>query len=72
MAISYKKFRKKLVDVDKNLTDISKETGINKNSLTKINNDEFVSMRILDILCDYFNCDYSDLIEHISDSPTKK
>lgn len=63
MAVTYMKLRIKLTEQKKNMTDIHNNTGISWNSLTKINKDEYVSLRILEVIANYLGCDIGDLVE---------
>jgi len=46
-------------------------TGISKSTMDKMGRGEKVSMDIIDRLCSYFNCDVSDVLEHIADGGDK-
>lgn len=52
----------------KSIAELSRKTGINKNTLKKlIDNDRPETLTFENILklCDFFNCQLSDLIEYI-------
>lgn len=54
----------------KTIAELSRRTGLNKNTLSKIvNNDKPETLTLENILkiCDLFNCKLSDLIEYIPD-----
>lgn len=74
MGISYKRYRYKLAEHNIKPIDISKETGLNPSVFTKINQDKYVNISTLEIICKFFrdkyndNCDFGDLIEYVDDS----
>ena len=49
----------------KKISDISRDTGINRGTLTRMYHEtiERVDLEVLDILCHYFNCSVEDLLE---------
>jgi len=51
------------------LQEIAEQTGITRNTLSKVLHQHGVSMRTenLDRLCTYFGCRIEDLVEHIPD-----
>ena len=48
---------------------ISSETGVNKNTLTRLANDRAgrVGLSVMDRLCAYFECQPCDLFVHVSE-----
>lgn len=72
MAFSYKPLWKLLIDKDMNKKMLMQTTGISKSTLDKMNRGEFVSLEIIDRICNYFNCDVSDVIMHNSKNATSK
>ncbi|MGJ0846608.1 helix-turn-helix domain-containing protein [Tissierella praeacuta] len=63
MTVSYNKLKKLLIDANKGISDLGKELGINKNTLTKINKNEYISLRTLEIIANHLDCDIGDLVE---------
>lgn len=63
MAVTYNKLRHMLVDLNKNMSDIHKDTGVSWNSLTRINKDEYVSLQTLEVIAVYLGCDIGDIVE---------
>ena len=52
----------------KSITELSKQINISRDTLTKLyNNDRVgtVGLNIIDKLCEYFNCNLSELVEYI-------
>lgn len=65
MTFSYKKLWKLLIDKDMSKKDLMEATGISKSTIVKMNHGENVSLDVLDRICDYFQCDVSDIVEHV-------
>ncbi|HEY8889663.1 MAG TPA: helix-turn-helix transcriptional regulator [Clostridium sp.] len=65
MNISYNKLFKLLIDKEMKKTELRKATGISPNTLTKLSNNEFVSMEVLVKICHALNCDVGDIVEVI-------
>lgn len=58
----------------KSVAELSRETGINKNTLAKLVNEknpESLKLETLFKLCDYLKCPLSDLIEYVPDETTQ-
>lgn len=49
----------------KKISDVTRDTGINRGTLTRMyyEDAERVDLEVLDILCKYFDCHVSDLLE---------
>ncbi len=49
--------------------DVREQTGVNKNTLTRLANDRagMVGISVIDRLCFYFNCQPGDLFIHLED-----
>ena len=58
---TYKPLLKLLIDRDMKLTDL----GLSSATRAKINKNEYVSMEVLDRICNILNCQPGDLLEHI-------
>jgi len=71
MAFSYKPLWKLLIDKEMTKKQLMEATGISKSTMDKMGCGEKVSMDIIDRLCSYFNCDVSDVLEHIADGGDK-
>ena len=67
MAFSYKPLWKLLIDKDMTKKQLMIETGISKSTMDKMGRGEAVSMDIIDRLCNFFNCNVEDVINHIED-----
>ena len=67
MAISYNKLWKLLIDKNMTKTDLKNITGMNSVTLANMGKDKYVSLRMIDRICDELDCGVSDIIEHIAD-----
>ena len=63
MDVCYNKLFKLLIDKRMKKTELRKMTGISPNTLTKLSNNEFVSMDVLVKICRALNCDIGDIVE---------
>ncbi len=68
MAFNYRPLWKLLIERGMKKTDLVEKIGISSSTLAKMGKNEVVSMEILERLCNYFNCQLSDLVEHVSES----
>ena len=68
MNVSYNKLFKLLIDKAMKKTELRKATGISPNTLTKLSNNEYVSMEVLVKICCALNCDVGDIMEVIKDT----
>lgn len=71
MAFSYKPLWKLLIDKEMTKKQLMEATSISKSTMDKMGRGEKVSMDIIDRICSYFNCDVSDILEHIADGGNK-
>lgn len=65
--ISYKPFLKQLIDKNIKKKDIIKATGITGATLARLNTSKYVSLEVIDKLCNYLDCSICDVVEHIKD-----
>ncbi|MCA0757025.1 helix-turn-helix transcriptional regulator [Paenibacillus sp. N4] len=68
MAVSYNKLFKLLIDKGMKKTELRKRTGISPNTLTKLSNNEFVSMEVLVKICYVLECDIGNIVEIVNHS----
>lgn len=47
-------------------TDLKNVTGMNSVTLANMGKDKFVSLRMIDKICDELDCDVNDIMEHIA------
>lgn len=67
MAVSYNKLWKLLIDKNMTKTDLKNITEMNSVTLANMGKNRYVSLRIMDKICEELNCNFGDIIEHISD-----
>ncbi len=63
MAISYKKLWHLLIDRDLKKSALVKEAGVGWPSLSKLNRGENIGTDVLLRICNYLDCDISDIME---------
>lgn len=61
---SYKPLLKLLVDKNMTKTQLREQLGISMATLAKISKNEYVSMKVLDDICNLLHCKIEDVIEH--------
>jgi DNA-binding Xre family transcriptional regulator len=64
--VRYNKLFKLLIDKGMKKTDLRHATGISPNTLTKLSNNEYVSMDVLVKICRVLKCDVGDIMEVVS------
>lgn len=47
-------------------TQLREAVGIGTNTLAKLSKGEYVSMEVLDKICNYLDCDIQDIVKHQS------
>lgn len=67
MAVSYKKLFKMLIDRDMKKKDLRALTGISSNTVTKLANNENVTMEVIEKICLGMGCTIDEVVEFISD-----
>ncbi len=63
--ISYNKLWKKLIDLKLKKSDLKELTGIGSTTMTKLNNDEPVSMDVMIKICLALKCNIGDVMDVI-------
>ena len=66
--ITYKPFLKMLIDRDLKKVDVLNAGIISKGTLNKMNSNGYISLEVIDKLCNHFKCDITDIIEFIPDA----
>ena len=61
---SYKPLLKLLIDKNMTKTQLREQLGISMATLAKISKDEYISMKVLDDICNLLNCKIEHVIEH--------
>lgn len=65
MDVSYNKLFKLLIDKGMKKTDLRIATGISPNTLTKLSNNDYVSMEVLVKICRVLECNIGDIVDFI-------
>ena len=63
MGVSYNKLFKLLIDRKMKKKDLREAAGLGSSSITKLANDEYVSMDVLVKVCTALNVDFGDIME---------
>lgn len=63
MDVCYNKLFKLLIDKRMKKTELRQVTGISPNTLTKLSNNEYISMEVLVKICRVLDCDVGDIME---------
>lgn len=64
MAFTYKPLWKLLIDKEMTKKELMHATGISKSTIDKMGRNEIVSLKVIDRICDHFNCKIEDVVEH--------
>lgn len=67
MAVSYKKLFKMLIDRNMKKKDFRELTGISGNTVTKLANDENVTMEVIERICIRMGCTVDEIVDIIPD-----
>ena len=67
MSVSYKKLFKMLIDRDMKKKDLKELAGIGNSTMTKLANNENVTVEIMAKICSAMNCQMDDIIDIIPD-----
>lgn len=62
---SYNPLWKLLIDKNLSKTELRTSCNITKQTLADMNKNKYVSLKTLDKICKYMNCNISDVIEYI-------
>lgn len=63
--VSYNKLWKRLIDLSMKKGDFKTATGIGSTTMTKLNNDEPVSMLVMIKICNVLKCNIGDVMDVI-------
>lgn len=72
MKFCYKKLWKLLIDRDIKHKDLINKIGISKSTFYKLKNDENITTNILLKICEFLQCDISDIMECIDNGKCEK
>lgn len=71
MAICYKKLWKLLIDRDMQKKDLRIAAGLSTNVIAKLGKNQNVSTEVLGKICKVLNCEITDIMEFIDDTPAQ-
>ncbi|ERK47135.1 helix-turn-helix domain-containing protein [Eubacterium ramulus] len=71
MAVSYKKLFKLLIDRDMKKKELKELSGIRNSTMTKLANNENVTVEVMAKICNALNCSMDDVIEILPDREEK-
>lgn len=63
MAVSYKKLFKLLIDRDMKKKELKELSGIGNSTMTKLANNENVTVEVMAKICNALNCSMDDIIK---------
>ena len=66
--ISYKPLWKTLIDKDKKKVDLTREAGISSKTINDMAHNDgnmYVSLKTLDRICEYLDCQIEDIVEYV-------
>lgn len=66
--ISYKPLLIQLVKKDMTKTQLRETVGISTSTLAKITKNEYISLEVVDRICNTLNCKIEDVVEYIPDN----
>ena len=69
MTVCYKKLWKLLIDKDMKKKDLKDLAGISGNTITKLANNENVTMEVIEKICIHMGCTVDEIVEIIPDEP---
>jgi putative transcriptional regulator len=65
--ISYNKLLHILIDRKLKLSNVCKDAGLSYKIVTKINNNENLTLETIEKLCVYLNCEIGDIVEFVKE-----
>lgn len=71
MSVSYNRLWKLLVDKKMSKADLRRAAEISPNTMTKLRRDEEVSMSVLKRICEYLECNISDICDFVPATDTE-
>lgn len=61
--VSYKPLWHTLIDRDMKKMELVKKVGMSRATLSKLNNDQYVSLEVLDRICEVLKCSIQDVVK---------
>lgn len=71
MAVCYNKMFKLMIDKKISAAALRRAADISPNTMTKIHNDENVSMEVMCRICEVLEADFGDIMEYIPEKEDK-
>lgn len=65
MSFNFNPLWKLLIDKEMTKTELAEGIGISRSTLAKMGKNEYVAMEVIDRVCNYLDCDISDVVEHV-------
>lgn len=63
MSVSYKKLWKLIIDMDISKAQLRKESGVAASTFSKMNKNEYISLEVIERICNVLKCDIGDVVE---------
>lgn len=63
MSVSYKKLWKLIIDMDISKAQLRKKSGVAASTFSKMNKNEYVSLEVIERICNVLKCDIGDVVE---------
>ena len=68
MGINYKKLMKLLIDKEITKTELRQKTGIGTATLAKLSSNEYVSLEVIEKICEVLQVQPGDIMEYVPDA----
>lgn len=68
MSVSYKPLFKLLIDKDIEKNQLVKNNILSRSTMLKMKKSEYISLEVLERICNYLNCNVQDIIEFVPDN----
>lgn len=67
MAVKYDRLFHLLIDRKITNAQLAKKAGVSANIITRLKNDQYISMESVERLCTVLNCGVDDILEFVND-----
>lgn len=67
MAVKYDRLFHLLIDRKITNAQLAKKAGVSANIITRLKNDQYISMESVERLCTSLNCGVDDILEFVND-----
>lgn len=67
MSVSYKRLFHLLIDKNMTAAELQKNAGYSANISTRLRNDTYISLELVEKICRVLNCEIDDIVEFIPD-----